>query len=537
MQSTLFLVLLLVARISAAYIGVDVGSERINFAAFENGKQIGFVSVPSIAAYSNGQWVFGVEPEEVESQLYTSLFVGRDIDHSEALAKRASLPYSFDVEDGTVQIVADNRDAMRPEEVLAKLFRSGVDKMNFVSSNPIPVTISVPGHWDDEVRNAIATAASSAGLKVLDVASDYLCYAAQYLESHPSTKNIIVYHAGSVDTSAALLTARDGLLDLKVEQIEVDDGAGSVEVDVCVAELLGEQRRSRMVDNQRVPTSFARGVKKALATSTEATFQGDAKLRLPSGKLTRSQFEDRCRSILMRLAGPGIKIGQRESGADIDVVILAGETSHIPLVETTVMSTFHAVPSEKMSGAEAAFGAAVLASVRDERGVEKRDVGRNLQQSTESFSSVEVANDLSVSGSSSFVGDMVVSGDVTLGENEALPVPTSVVVKGTTTFEDSAAVLGEMTVGGNFTSSGGVFASSVEIADSASVGGPLVVGGDAFMQDGTFEGSVTVTDSLSVSGSVVLGASSSDVFVNGGLHVQGDGAVEGAFIAGGGMTV
>ncbi len=224
--------------------------------------------------------------------------------------------------------------------------------------------VTVPAYFDQPQIEATRKAAELAGLQVLELlheptaAACYHCWAT-------NTQNgvFLVYDLGGGTFDVSVLRCTEG--EFEVLGINGNNRLGGDDIDV----LLAEDLRKRLVregydlefdyENQEDKLRFeklkllAEGVKKSLSLSTEFVLRDTTTLQDKSGErvdidmnIERSELEKIVQPVVERTIPyclAALEQAKEKAGitlADVDAIILAGGTTHIPLVRETVRTYF-----------------------------------------------------------------------------------------------------------------------------------------------------------------------------------------------------
>jgi molecular chaperone DnaK len=221
--------------------------------------------------------------------------------------------------------------------------------------------VTVPAYFDHPAIEATRKAAEAAGLDVLDLlheptaAACYHCW-----RTKTSNGTFLVYDlgGGTFDVSVVRYTAGS----YEVLGISGNPRLGGDDIDIAVAQYLqkelieeGYALELKPEDDPEDRIRFnqlrfiAEGVKKSLSNQTEFMLTDSGTLRDKNGDAViiermweRTEFEDVIRSVVERTipyCDDAMKLANDRAGitlADVDAIILAGGSTHIPLVREVV---------------------------------------------------------------------------------------------------------------------------------------------------------------------------------------------------------
>lgn len=274
--------------------------------------------------------------------------------------------------------------------------------------------VTVPAYFDAPQIEATRKAAALAGLRVLELlheptaAACYYCY-----ENKVQNGTFLVYDFGGGTFDVSILRCVEGAFE--VLGISGNNRLGGDDID----SILAEELRQRLVsegyelefdpqhddkDRQRLAKlkHLAEGLKKALSTEDEHLLRSQSDLQDKAGEpieidmlFERSEVEELMSPLIERTLSycyQALDLANQKAGvtlADIDAIILAGGTTHIPLVREIVRQTFCADPTATEPRAKCtqpvyrkvdtivALGAAIRAAAAS--GLEVYDTGRAVK--------------------------------------------------------------------------------------------------------------------------------------------------------------
>jgi molecular chaperone DnaK len=223
--------------------------------------------------------------------------------------------------------------------------------------------ITVPAYFDHPNIEATRKAAELAGLEVLDLLHEPTAAACYHCWQTGTTNGtFLVYDLGGGTFDVSVVQCKAGAFE--VLGISGNTRLGGDDIDTAVALRIQDQliREGYALDlePERDPEDrlrfnqlrfLAEGVKKALSTQTEFMVSDSGTLRDKNGEPViiesmweRGEFESIARSVVERTipyCDDAVKLATTRAGitlADVDEVILAGGSTHIPLVRELVTS-------------------------------------------------------------------------------------------------------------------------------------------------------------------------------------------------------
>lgn len=232
--------------------------------------------------------------------------------------------------------------------------------------------VTVPAYFDQPQIDATRKAAELAGLQVIELLHEPTAAACYYCwQTGVTDGTFMVYDFGGGTFDVSVLRCTGGAFE--VLGISGNNRLGGDDIDAA----LGEEIQRRLLDEeydlnldvQNDPEDslrfdklklLAEGVKKALSNASEFVLRDTVSLQDKVGAwvdidmlFERSEVENIMRPIIERTVSychQAIELAQKRAGvtlAQIDAIILAGGTTHIPLVREIVQQTFCNVPGAR----------------------------------------------------------------------------------------------------------------------------------------------------------------------------------------------
>lgn len=270
---------------------------------------------------------------------------------------------------GNQRTVSLTNEQATPEEISAYILREmkrqiEMDVAEFTTEHTEwtvdRAIVTVPAYFDQPQIEATRKAAEMAGLQVLELLHEPTAAACYHCWS-TNTRNgvFLVYDLGGGTFDVSVLRCTEG--DFEVLGINGNNRLGGDDIDA----LLAEDLRTRLVndgydleldyENQDDRLRFeklkllAEGVKKSLSQSTEYVLRDTTTLQDKSGErvdidltIERSELEKIVLPVVERTIPycfAALEQAKEKAGvtlADVDAIILAGGTTHMPLVREMV---------------------------------------------------------------------------------------------------------------------------------------------------------------------------------------------------------
>ena len=240
--------------------------------------------------------------------------------------------------------------------------------------------ISVPAYFDDRQRRETAEAGRLAGFSVERIINEPTAAALSYGISHlEEESHILVYDLGGGTFDVTVLEMFNGVLEVKATS--GDNRLGGKDFDQCLICWLRERFEKKyeisLKDDVYAASRLKEAAEKckiALSTQEEARVEVPMlaeKDGVPLGleeTVTREMFESLIEEDLKRTHGP-VQIALGDGGIraeDLDLVLLAGGSTRIPLVRRKIREMLGKEPSQAIHpDYSIAEGAAVQAGILD----------------------------------------------------------------------------------------------------------------------------------------------------------------------------
>jgi len=265
-----------------------------------------------------------------------------------------------------VRLVAGGAERS-PEEVSAEILKKlKADAESALETEVRDAVITVPAYFNDAQRNATKRAGERAGLNVVRLVSEPTAAALAYgLDRLDEDAKVAVYDLGGGTFDISILNLRGGVFD--VVSTNGDTHLGGDDLDAAIMRILAEKLGIKMGDDLLpVAESAKRCLSRDAETEVSLPFFRDGESY--SCLLTRPEIEQVCLPILERTRSLALRSlhDARIRPADLDVVILVGGATRMPLVRRLVSEFFETEPNTTQHPDEAvALGATIQAGVLD----------------------------------------------------------------------------------------------------------------------------------------------------------------------------
>lgn len=237
-----------------------------------------------------------------------------------------------------------------------------------------PVTeavISVPAYFDDKRRKATKRAGELAGLKVERIISEPTAAAIAY-GLYEKTKNtkFLVFDLGGGTFDVSILELFQNILEVRA--VAGDNYLGGEDF-TDVLEKLFLAKKKIELDSLDGKTrgllhKAAESCKLGFTDSTRSLFSCLIDGRQEELEITLKEYEEQCESLLEKIRKP---VQRSLSDAhiklsDIDVVVLVGGATRLPVVKNFIVKLFRKFPDTSVHPDEAvALGAAIQAAMKE----------------------------------------------------------------------------------------------------------------------------------------------------------------------------
>ena len=342
-------------------IGIDLGTTNSLAAYFsEDGPKIipnrlGKHLTPSIVSVDENEQVFVGETARERGLLYPGT-AAQVFKRSMGSAKK------FDL--GHKQFTA--------EELSSFVLRSlKEDAEEYLKEEVTEAVISVPAYFDDKRRKATKRAGELAGLKVERIISEPTAAAIAY-GLYEKTKNtkFLVFDLGGGTFDVSILELFQNILEVRA--VAGDNYLGGEDF-TEVLEKLFLQKKELDRDSLDAKTrghlhKAAENCKIGFTDSTKSLFSCNLNGKAEELEISLREYEELCEPLLDKIRKP---VQRSLSDAhiklsDIDVVVLVGGATRLPVVKNFIVKLFSKFPDTSVHPDEAvALGAAIQAAMKE----------------------------------------------------------------------------------------------------------------------------------------------------------------------------
>jgi len=349
-------------------IGIDLGSYNSAVSVYEANElkvipnSEGGLTTPSYVAFTkDGIKVGDAAKRQAATNPKNTIFnIKRLMGKTYDQVKNLKRPYSIVNSDGRAAIDIDSKK-YSPEEISAmiiqKMKKSAEDYLGHEVKKAI---ITVPAHFNSEEREATKIAGEIAGLEVERIIAEPT--AAILNVDSKSNKKYAVYDFGGQTMDLSIVDVADGVFEILSTDGDLDLG-GSLIDEKLVNYISDEFQKSESVDLRKDPMALQRLFEAAEKAKIELSSSQSTDVNLPYitsvdnvpkhlvVSISKSKFEQIAEDIVEKTIEKSISALKKSKlrKEDIDVVLLVGGSSRIPLVQEKLEKLFGKKPSKSLN--------------------------------------------------------------------------------------------------------------------------------------------------------------------------------------------
>lgn len=228
--------------------------------------------------------------------------------------------------------------------------------------------VTVPAYFDDAKRLATKDAGKLIGLDIVKIINEPTAAALAFASENKFTeKTVLVYDLGGGTFDATLLDLSENKVDIRATY--GDRNLGGFDFDNTIIEYIIEHFETKygldLYEDDEVMQMLrekSEDVKKQLSVKNTASITVSYQGQKDKIEIQRSQFNQMIEPLVARTLSIMDTVVE-DAGykwAQVDVILLVGGSSRIPLVETMIANHTHIIPSKNINPDEAiALGAAL----------------------------------------------------------------------------------------------------------------------------------------------------------------------------------
>jgi molecular chaperone DnaK len=375
---------------SKKIIGIDLGTTASVVSIMENGvptvivNSEGTRTTPSIVSFlDNNERKIGnsAKRQSITNSRRTvssiKRFMGEKYDS--VLKEIERVPYDIIRGENDMPFVKIDNKNYSPQEISAMILQ----KMKKIAEDYLgqkidKAIITVPAWFSQEARQATKDAGIIAGLQVERIVNEPTAACLSFgLDKQKKDMKVAVIDFGGGTLDISILDSGDGVFEVKAVSGDVHLGGDDLD-NVVVDWLIEEFKKDNGTDLKKDPMAYQRLKESAEKAKIELSSNIETEINLPyltsiDGmpkhlvmKLTRSKFEQLISPIVDKIK-PLAEKAIKESGISkeqIDIPLLVGGSTRIPLVQKIVKEIFGKEPNKSVNPDEVvSTGACILGSV------------------------------------------------------------------------------------------------------------------------------------------------------------------------------
>ena len=321
-----------------AVIGIDLGTTNSLGCVYRNGKTelipnaYGSYLTPSVVSMTeDGKLIVGQPAKD------------RLITHPERTVS------SFKKDMGTGRSWKPGEKSFLPEELSSLVIRSIVeDAQNYLGEEIEEAVISVPAYFHDEQRVAVKRAGALAGIHVERIVNEPSAAALASYFTANEEQNMLVFDFGGGTLDVSLVDCFDTMVE--IVSVAGNNRLGGDDFDRLIAEHFlrehGVARQQLRAQEYAVLLKQAERCKKLLSEQDEVVMHATVGDQLYESTYTMDRLFEQSKALLKEIRqviGRALKDGKMTIH-DVDLVVMAGGSSKMPLIQKYIRHLFHKAP-------------------------------------------------------------------------------------------------------------------------------------------------------------------------------------------------
>lgn len=319
-------------------IGIDLGTTNSLGCVYRNGKAelipnaYGSYLTPSVVSMTeDGKLIVGQPAKD------------RLITHPERTVS------SFKKDMGTGRSWKPGEKSFLPEELSSLVIRSIVeDAQNYLGEEIEEAVISVPAYFHDEQRVAVKRAGALAGIHVERIVNEPSAAALASYFTANEEQNMLVFDFGGGTLDVSLVDCFDTMVE--IVSVAGNNRLGGDDFDRLIAEHFlrehGVARQQLRAQEYAVLLKQAERCKKLLSQQEEVVMHATVGDRVYESTYTMDRLFEESKDLLKEIRqviGRALKDGKMTIH-DVDLVVMAGGSSKMPLIQKYIRHLFHKAP-------------------------------------------------------------------------------------------------------------------------------------------------------------------------------------------------
>lgn len=321
-----------------AVIGIDLGTTNSLGCVYRNGKAelipnaYGSYLTPSVVSMTeDGKLIVGQPAKD------------RLITHPERTVS------SFKKDMGTGRSWKPGEKSFLPEELSSLVIRSIVeDAQNYLGEEIEEAVISVPAYFHDEQRVAVKRAGALAGIHVERIVNEPSAAALASYFTTNEEQNMLVFDFGGGTLDVSLVDCFDTMVE--IVSVAGNNRLGGDDFDRLIAEHFlrehGVARQQLRAREYAVLLKQAERCKKLLSEQEEVVMHAMVGDQVYESTYTMDRLFEESKALLKEIRqviGRALKDGKMTIH-DVDLVVMAGGSSKMPLIQKYIRHLFHKAP-------------------------------------------------------------------------------------------------------------------------------------------------------------------------------------------------
>lgn len=319
-------------------IGIDLGTTNSLGCVYRNGKAelipnaYGSYLTPSVVSMTeDGKLIVGQPAKD------------RLITHPERTVS------SFKKDMGTGRSWKPGEKSFLPEELSSLVIRSIVeDAQNYLGEEIEEAVISVPAYFHDEQRVAVKRAGALAGIHVERIVNEPSAAALASYFTANEEQNMLVFDFGGGTLDVSLVDCFDTMVE--IVSVAGNNRLGGDDFDRLIAEHFlrehGVARQQLRAQEYAVLLKQTERCKKLLSEQDEVVMHATVGDQLYESTYTMDRLFEESKALLKEIRqviGRALKDGKMTIH-DVDLVVMAGGSSKMPLIQKYIRHLFHKAP-------------------------------------------------------------------------------------------------------------------------------------------------------------------------------------------------
>lgn len=370
-------------------IGIDLGTTNSCMAIYEAGNAVviqtgeGPRVMPSVVAFTPaGDRLVGIvaKRQAITNPKDTITSVKRLMGRKYEELSSETFNVSYDIvpnEKGDAVIKISDGKTYSPQEISSMILQKMKYRAEeYLGEEVTDVVVTVPAHFNEIQRKATKAACTIAGLNVKRVLNEPTAAALAFTDA-VERKKIAVFDFGGGTFDISILQVVNGIFEVKATTGNTQLGGDDFDARL-VEWIMSEFKREKGIDLRNDPVAPQRVREAAERAKCELSAALETSLNLPfiasseSGpvhlemSITRGLLEGLIKD-LVETTRPLCKQVLKDAGIspdDLEVVVLVGGSTRIPLVRQVVRESFEQEPVHSVNPDEVvAMGAAIAGSV------------------------------------------------------------------------------------------------------------------------------------------------------------------------------